>query len=282
LYDQPFTPGLVRDHAFTIYQANVIFSMGLIGGPLVIWFLIQAFRNGRLRGAERSFWLWLIGFTVLVGIAVVGERDVFGVGHLTLIPMEVLGLTLLSAQFLRRRTIALAIIAGCALDFGLGVFFHARIQHLENTAAHRYYAGLSVSDGHFLIGMAGPDSMGGGSWRNWFGKRQSLLCLEWLQAEEQYRPGDPTLEAGRADLRQAMREKLDDDQKYFHGWYREHGGQIGFLGDLAGDSDVPSVLLALAAVGLLWKLRQAAMTVPVVSASRAEGKPKSSQSRRKR
>jgi hypothetical protein len=281
LYDQPYAPGMIRDHAFTIYQANVIFSMGLIGGPLVVWFLIQAFRR-RPHTAEYSFWLCLIGFSVIVGIAVVGERDVFGVGHLTLIPMEALGLTLLSAKFLLRRNIALAIVAGCALDFGLGVFFHARIQHLENTVAHRYYAGLSVADGRFLIGMAGPDSLGGGSWRNWFDKRQSLLCLEWLQAEEQYRPGDPALEAGRVDFRQAMREKLEDDQKYFHGWYREHGGQIGFLGDLAGDNDVPSLLLALAAAGLLWKLAQAAMTAPAVSAAPAAAKPRSSQSRRKR
>ena len=42
----------MRDAAFGIYQTNVIFIMGLIGGPLVIWFLIQAFRGGRWRAAE--------------------------------------------------------------------------------------------------------------------------------------------------------------------------------------------------------------------------------------
>jgi hypothetical protein len=291
LYGQPYTPAMVRDHAFSIYQANVIFSMGLIGGPLVVWFLIQAFRNGRLRGAERSFWLWLIAFSVIVGIAVVGERDLFGVGHLTLIPMEVLGLTFLSTQFFKRRLIALAIIAGCAFDFALGVFFHVRIQHLENTAAHRYYSGLSTNGGLFQIGMAGPDSMGGGSWRNWFTKRQPLLCTEWLEAEERYRPGDPQFEAGRIEFRAAMREKLDEDDKYWRGWYRRHGGQIGFIGDWFDDSIVPSVLLAMAALGVLWRLARlapaAGETVSeavsgTVSVNRAAAKPTSSRSRRKR
>jgi hypothetical protein len=278
LYDQPYTPAMLRDHAFTIYQTNVIFSMGLIGGPLVIWFVISAFRSGKLRGAERTFWLWMIGFIVVVGIAVVGERDYFGVGHLTLIPMEVLGLTLLSTQFFRRRWIAFAILAGCALDFAF-VFFHARIQNLENTAQHRYFAGMSVNDGHFLIGMAGPESMGGGSWRNWFAKRQPQLCTEWLQAEEQYRPGDPTLEAGRADLREAMREKLAEDQKYFHGWYAAHGGQVGFLGDAFGEGTLPSALLLAAAAWILWTLAKMA---PAANVPQVAVKPKSSQARRKR
>ncbi len=272
LYDQPYTPAMVRDHLFTIYQANVIFSMGLIGGPLVIWFVISAFRRGGHRGAERTFWLWLIGFTLIVGIAVVGERDLFGVGHLTLIPMEALGLTLLSAQFFGRRWIAFAIILGCALDFAF-VFFHARIQNLENTPQHRYYAGMSVSDGHFLIGVAGPDSMGGGSWRNWFAKRQPILCTEWLEQEERFRPGDPSLEAGRADLREAMRDKLAEDQKYFRGWYAAHGGQVGFLGDPFGEGMLPSAVLLLMAGGLLWKLAKMAPAANGrVSEKKAAGK----------
>jgi hypothetical protein len=284
LYDQPYTPGLIRDHAFTIYQTNIVFAMGLIGGPLVVWLLFQALRKGRMRTRERTFWLWMIGFLTIVGIAVVGERDFFGVGHLTLIPMEVLGLTLLAAQFFRRRWIAIAIIAGCAFDFALGVFYHVRIEHLDNNAAHRYFAGLSVSDGHFLIGVAGPESIGGAAWRNWFARRQPLLCREWLQAEENYRRGDPALEAGRVEFRQAIGEKLEEDQKYFRGWYREHGGEVGFLADLVGESDVPLVLLALAALGVLWKLARTLPPdeVPAISAPRAAAKPRSSQSRRKR
>ena len=77
--------------------------MGLIGGPLVVWFVIAAFRGRKGLGAERNFWLMLIAFSLLIGLAVVGERDYFGVAHLTLVPLELLGLTLLSARFFSRR-----------------------------------------------------------------------------------------------------------------------------------------------------------------------------------
>ena len=198
LYDQPYTPALVRDHAFTIYQANVIFSMGPIGGPMVIWFVIQAFRRKGCAARSAQFWMWLIGFTVIVGIAVVGERDFFGVGHLTLIPMEVLGLTLLSAQFFRRRLIAFAIIAGCAFDFALGVFFHARIQTSGEHAAAPLLrrderSRRTVSDwagGPGFAGRRSPGATGSPS-----GSR--FCATHGCRAEEQYRPGDPTLEAAR-------------------------------------------------------------------------------------
>ena len=175
-FDQPYAPGVVRDNVFLFYQANLIFSMGLIGGPLVVWFVISAFRNGKGLRGERNFWLMLIGFSLLIGLAVVGERDKFGVAHLTLVPLELLGLTLLAARFCSRRWIALLIVTGCAIDFSLGVFLHARVQHLENTAAHTYFTGLAFGDGHFLIGAPGPDSLYRGAWRNWMDKHQFALC----------------------------------------------------------------------------------------------------------
>jgi hypothetical protein len=45
----------------------------------------------------------LIGFSLVIGFAVVGERDSFGVAHLALVPMELLGITLLAARFSSRR-----------------------------------------------------------------------------------------------------------------------------------------------------------------------------------
>ena len=51
-------------------------------------------------------------------------------------PLELLGLTLLAARFFTRRLVAYLIVAGCAIDFSMGVFLHARMQHLDNTAEH--------------------------------------------------------------------------------------------------------------------------------------------------
>src|ERR1019366_8454186 len=134
LFDQPYTPGVVRDNVFLLYNTNLIFSMGLLGGPLVVGFVMAAFRSGKGMGSERNFWLMFIGFSLLTGLAAVGERDYFGSAHLTLVPLELLGLTLLAARFRTGRWIAWLIVAGCAIDFSLGIFFHTRVQHLDNTA----------------------------------------------------------------------------------------------------------------------------------------------------
>lgn len=55
---QPNALGYIRDNAFLVYQTSLIFTMGSLGGPLVIWFLIRALR--RNRGPVLSFWLALI------------------------------------------------------------------------------------------------------------------------------------------------------------------------------------------------------------------------------
>ena len=276
LFDQPYAPATVRDNVFLLYNTNLILSMGLIGGPLVVCFVIAAFRR-QGPGGERNFWMLLIAFTLLTGFAVVGERDYFGVAHLTLVPLELLGLTVLAAKFLSRRLVAYLIVAGCAIDFSAGIFFHARIQHLDNTAAHTYFTGLSYGNGAFVVGGAGPESLGIAAWRNWLGKHHIANCERWLVLGDSYRPGDPAVEAARVDLRAAITEQMKEDDIRWHGWYRRHGGEFELIGDHFG-GDATSVILALAAIALLWKMAQQAPAATVAVAA----KPRSSRSRRKR
>jgi hypothetical protein len=257
--------------------------MGLIGGPLAVWFAIAAFRSGKGLGGERNFWLMLIGFSLVVGLAVVGERDYFGVAHLTLVPMELLGITLLAGRFVSRRRIALLIVAGCAIDFSLGVFFHARVQHLDNTAEHTYFTGLSYGSGQFLIGAPGPDSLNMAAWRNWMAKHHIVLCEKWLGLGEAYRRGDPAVEAAKVDLRAGIAERLEEDGAIWRGWYRRNGGEFELMGDHFGGGDATSVVLALAALGLLWTMARQAPRVDVaVLNAVAARKPRSSRSRHKR
>jgi hypothetical protein len=286
VFDQPYALGSVRDRAFIIYQTNLIFCMGAIGGPLVVWFVIAAFRSGEGRGAQRNFWLMLIGFSLLIGLAVVGERDYFGVAHLTLLPLELLGITLLAARFFTSRLVKWLIIAGCAFDFTMGVLLQAHIQHLDNNAEHTYFTGLtfSAAQGQFQIGAPGPDSLNAGAWSNWIGKHQSLLTETWSRAGEAYHHGDPAFEPAKANLRASMVDRLKEDEVYWHGWYRRHGGEMTMLGDHFGDSEIPTVLLVLAAIGLLSKmavLRRTPQPATRVNAP-AAAKPKSSRSRYKR
>ena len=282
LFDQPYAPAVVRDNVFLLYQTNLILSMGLVGGPLVVWFAITAFRGGNGLGGERNFWLMLIGFSLVIGLAVVGERDYFGVAHLTLVPLELLGITLLAARFCSRRWIAYLIVAGCAIDFSMGIFLHARVQHLDNTAEHTYFTGLSYGNGQFFIGAAGPDSLTMAAWRNWLGKHHVALNEKWLGLGEAYHRGDPALEPAKVDLRAAIAERLKEDEVNWHGWYRRHGGEFELIGDHFGGGDATSVLLALAALGLLWKMAQRTdQGAPRLTVADA-GKPKSSRPRHKR
>ena len=280
VFDQPYELGSVRDRSFVIYQTNLIFCMGAIGGPLVLWFVIAAFRTGEGRGAERNFWWMLIGFSLLIGLAVVGERDYFGVAHLTLLPMELLGVTLLAARFFTSRLVKWLIVAGCAFDFTMGVLLQTHIQHLDNNAEHTYFTGLTFSDaqGQFQIGAPGPESLHAGAWGNWIGKHQLILNETWSRAGEAFHNGDPAFEPAKANLRASQVDRLKEDEVYWHGWYRRHGGEITMLGDHLGDSEVPTAILVLVAIGLLWKMAQAA---PPLSAAIA-AKPKSSRSRYKR
>jgi hypothetical protein len=96
---------------------------------LAAFFLAQAQDRFELFQVASAF----LNTSVLVGVGVVGERDFMGSAHLTLMPMEVLGLSLIAAAFPWRRLAAIAIVAGCFVDFSLGVFLQARLEAFENT-----------------------------------------------------------------------------------------------------------------------------------------------------
>jgi len=260
-FAQPYHPGFVRDIVFLFYNTNLIFSMGLIGGPAVTFLVIATLRRKpdtrhRTAAFERTFWILLIAFSVAIGLAVVGERDLFGVAHLTLIPLELLGLTLLAGRFFTSRTLACLLVAGCAIDFGAGIFLQERMQHLENSPGHTYFTGLAFGRGQFLIGDPGPDSVGPAAWNNWMVKRQIRYARQWLAAGLAFRPGDPALAQARTDLRIAIDEVLKEDDTYFRGWYRQHGGEIQMLGDIV-PADATLYALPLAALALLFAMAKA-------------------------
>jgi hypothetical protein len=128
------------------------------------------------------------------------------------------------------------------------------------------------------------------AWRNWMAKHQVALCRQWLATGEAFHKGDPAFEQAKVDLRAAIAERVQEDDTIWHGWYRRHGGEFDLIGDHFGGGDATSVLLVLAALGLLGKMLQIgrmvqmgsrAQPAPRVSAP-AAAKPKSSRSRYKR
>lgn len=246
-YDQPNAMAALRDNIFLTYQVQLIFTMGLIGGPLVLWLLWRGLRRRDTPVETRRFWAWVIGASIVIGLSVVGERDYYGTAHLTLLPLELLGLTLLAARFRQGRLVAMLLVAGCVIDFALGVFLHLRVQHLENTPAHTYFSGPSVMNGQIVVAPS-PEGLSGYASDNWLRKHQLANAQRWrgellnVQAE------------GKPQVMAMLDQLTTDDARLFKGWYARHGGEVEYLGDHFGTSSIPSAILAIVFAGLIWKL----------------------------
>jgi hypothetical protein len=251
--------GVLRDNAFAFYQVNLIFSMGLVGGPLVLW-LLWGFVRRSAGSREWRFWRLLIPLCVLIGIAVVGERDPYGSGHLTLIPLEILGLSLIAAAFPRRRAAAMAVVAGCLVDFSLGVFLQARIEALENTPRRTVFtADLNPAYGRFQMGSSTADGLSETAWANWYFKHRFALCRQLLAMVAGY-PAPDAVARQVASLAQAgLRRYQNEDAVYWQGWWGRHDDTLAFLGDdVAGPSGegavVPQAVLAILFLTLIGAL----------------------------
>jgi hypothetical protein len=256
MFDQPNAAGKLRDNFFAIYQTNLIFGMGLIGGPFALWLFFRAMRRPAT-GREYRFWLYLAPFVVVAGIAVVGERDNIGVAHLTLIAIEALGVTLIAASFPWRRWTAVLLIAGCIVDFSLGVFLQARVESFDNTPQKTIFEGFNLVGNDLQLGAMGPDSLSESAWRNWHMKNQEAQDNQWLRRDRQLPQNSPVVQR-YANL---FEQDLKSNAQVWQGWYARNGGRTAFLGDhLAWPSsanwNAPSLAMLLLFAGLLgvfWK-----------------------------
>jgi hypothetical protein len=239
-----------RDKAFVFYQLNLIFAMGVVGGPLAIWLWLRAIRRPRPLTWERKFWAWGVPAIVLAGIAVVGERDSHGVPHLTLLALEMLGLTLLAAQFARLpRALRLALAAGCVLDFYFGVYLQARVQGLENTADRVVYDDIWGIRESPKPGLA-TGAVSRDTWFFWQVKHVYELSNRLLVHIPQAYHDRPTFAMRWPLIKAELDKGIREDEQRWAGWQRLHSGVTAYIGDLAaGESgvgtDVASALLCL-------------------------------------
>ena len=120
--------GYVRDFAFLIYQTNIVFAFGSAGGLLLVYRLLAT--KGRSRESSSwIFWSWLTVFAVVVGIAVCGVDDDFGLAHVCLQPIVVLGLVLLASTWKTwPRAVKLVAVAGLLFDLMIGILLQFEIQ----------------------------------------------------------------------------------------------------------------------------------------------------------
>jgi hypothetical protein len=283
-FQQPTLAGKIRDAFFISYQTNVLLNMGILGGPLVIWLLVNSLRRPPGTRTERNFWLELVPFSVVVGIASAGERDPFGLAHLTLLPMAALGLTLLASAFPWGRIMTVLVMVGCLVDFSMGVFLQVHLESLENTSDRTVFAGVEFDDAGGQVGKPGPDSLSTDAWNNWVAKHKMMVAQEWSAAIEHHVQGDAQLQARWGGILKRLQEWIAEDGVYWHGWYARHGGSVTFLGDDIGGScgvctAVIEGVLLLVMLGLMAAVARESWNVPISASTPQRGPKRPSPSR---
>jgi hypothetical protein len=128
---QPNPDGRRRDFFFLVYQVSLPGTLGTGGVIVAVYLLWRFFRTpGGGRAAEQRFWLAFVPVVFLVGVAVYGGVDRFGVAHITLLPLALVGLCFvaagLSAAPLPLRWLLLTALF---FDFAMGIQTHFMLQH---------------------------------------------------------------------------------------------------------------------------------------------------------
>jgi hypothetical protein len=244
--------GLVHDYAFIFYQLNFIFAMGLLGGPLIVWLVCRRLLRFT-PGKEPAFWRAMVPFCIVVGIAVVGERDRLGIPHLTLLSLEILGLCYLASALPRfTRAARIAVVAFCCVDFAVGVYWQAHIESLENTRTQTVFSELKYRDGAIHRDDPSPLSLSDVAWQNWAAKHQWEMYSRWLRDLPAGHEGDPHFQEQWTQLRPMLHEGLDDYKVNWGGWPERHGGVIDYLADSVAGPTGAGTDIASAFVVLLF------------------------------
>lgn len=126
--------GFLRDWSFLIYQTNIIVAMGIVGGFLAVFLLYRAVRSGTLgwQRSEARFWLAFIATAFILGVSVVASKDEMGLAHVCLVPLVLLGVTLIAARYANLAPVLRVVAAiGLATDFALGIALHLGLENVD-------------------------------------------------------------------------------------------------------------------------------------------------------
>ncbi len=137
--------GRWRDWAFVGYQVNLFGAFGSIASLAL---LREAWRAGNAAPATvRHAWTVFAVGVVLLGIGTHGDRDHWGLAHISLQPFVLLGLGFLAARWPHLgRGWRSALVAGAVADFSLGIALHFGVQSFA-------FDGLLRSDGISLASL---------------------------------------------------------------------------------------------------------------------------------
>ena len=119
--------GYWHDWFFQLYQLNLFFVFGSLAWLVL---LRELARHHPAAAPGRRFWAWFIGGAILLGVAVHGARDTWGLAHICLQAVVVLGLAYLAAHWAALgHNWRVILLTGAALDFLLGIALHFAVQN---------------------------------------------------------------------------------------------------------------------------------------------------------
>jgi hypothetical protein len=123
-----------RDYLFLLYQTNLLWAMGMAGMAGLAVLLYQR-RSARLLagawhpGGAAWFWAAFVVAMIVVGVAVHGEPERFGVAHITLQPLILLGVTWVVANIRSAPYPARVVfVVAAMMDVALGIVLHQWLQ----------------------------------------------------------------------------------------------------------------------------------------------------------
>jgi hypothetical protein len=145
LFRQSSPWGSLRDQCFLLYQLNLPVALGCVGWVAVVR---EAWRESRSAArADRLFWALALAGFVLGSIAVYGDREHYGITHICLQSVVLLGLAFLASRWGRLgRGWRRALVLGWIVDFCLGIALQFAV---EDFAIDRW-----LNPGLPLAGMA--------------------------------------------------------------------------------------------------------------------------------
>lgn len=119
--------GAWRDWFFQCYQVNLPLAFGSVAWVVLARGLWRRSREVSVR--TRNAWALAIVAAIVLGVAVHGQRDHWGLAHICLQPLIVLGLAFLAARWSTlSRAARVALAVGAVLDFACGIALHFGVQ----------------------------------------------------------------------------------------------------------------------------------------------------------
>jgi len=171
-----------------------------------------------------------------------------------MLSLELIGLTFLSSRIQTRSALTFLVLAGCIVDFSLGVLLHAHVQNMENDRGKSHFAELEFANNRIQHADAGPDALSSVAWQNWFEKHRWALSNRWLKdLPERYKDNRNFQVVWPFSQTEILGLKNQDAMQW-GGWYSRHNGELTYFGDhFAGvwGEFVPASLLLVLAAGLI-------------------------------